>query len=58
MAPRMTQADHSGRYLMKTRAMRALMRIRYACCNWSGPFQWIQIIPTAPKFQMITPTVG
>lgn len=53
----MSQAVHSGRYLMKTRAMRALIMIRYACWSRSGPFQWIQIIPTTPKFQMIRASV-
>lgn len=28
MAPRMTHADHSGRYLMNTKAMRALIMMR------------------------------
>jgi hypothetical protein len=28
MAPRITQADHSGRYLMNTRAMSALIMMR------------------------------
>ena len=28
MAPRMTQADHSGRYLMNTKAMSALIMMR------------------------------
>lgn len=37
--------------------IKALTKIRYACCNLSGPFQCMQIIPTTPKFQIINDNV-
>lgn len=57
MTARISHAVHSGRYLMNTKAMRALIIMRYACWSRRGPFQWIQIIPTTPKFQIIRATV-
>lgn len=47
----------SGRYLMKTKAIRAAMKIKYACWSLKGPFQWMQIIPTTPRFHIIRPRV-
>lgn len=52
MTPRTTQVVHSGRYLMKTNAISAATKIKYACCKRRGPFQWIQIIPTVAKFHI------
>lgn len=57
ITPRTTHVVHSGRYFMKTSAIRAEMNIKYACCKISGPDACIHIIPTAPKFHIIIPTV-
>ena len=38
--------------LIDGHTMSALIMIRQACCRSRGPFQWMHIIPTTPKFQM------
>lgn len=58
ITPSTTHAVHSGKYLIKTSAIRAEIKIRYACCNCKGPCQCIHIIPTTPKFHKTKPNVN
>ena len=51
---RTTHVVTSGKYLMKTKAIRAAINIRYICCNRIGPSECTDIIPTIPKFHKIT----
>ena len=46
-----------GRYLMKIKAIRAEMKIKYICWRRRGPFQCTTTIPIAPKFHMHTVNV-
>lgn len=52
MTAKTTHVVHSGKYFMKTNAIRAATKMRYACCKRRGPFQCIQIIPMTPKFHI------
>jgi len=57
MIARTTHVVQSGRYLINTSAIRALIIMRYACWRRRGPFQWMEIIPTTPKFHINSTTV-
>lgn len=57
ITPNTVHVVHSGKYLMKTRAINAATKIKYICCKRNGAFQWMAIIPTTPKFHKITDNV-